>query len=170
MENIVRKITQPKWRKTKNKVIKICDEPGIWHSYSLLICPWFWEIEFEFLSILNLSFAGYIGSKIQFYKLDCSKIQCWVTSDYVIDEWYLFKKLGSFFDQTLTNYWRFFAGACIYVERWTFWKQVFDTVVMVITRNKGWSRPNIIVTFSCVWNVFACNGVFWYWRCGRYFV
>ena len=28
-ENIVQKIMQPKWQKTKNKVTKICDEPGI---------------------------------------------------------------------------------------------------------------------------------------------
>ena len=28
-ENIVQKITQPKWQKTKNEVTKICDEPGI---------------------------------------------------------------------------------------------------------------------------------------------
>ena len=28
MENIGQKIMQPKWRKTKNKVTKICNEPG----------------------------------------------------------------------------------------------------------------------------------------------
>ena len=28
MENIVQKIMQPKWRKTKNEVTKVCDEPG----------------------------------------------------------------------------------------------------------------------------------------------
>lgn len=33
MENIVQKITQPKWRKTKNEVTKICDEPGIWKFF-----------------------------------------------------------------------------------------------------------------------------------------
>ena len=29
MENIVQNITQPKWRKTKNEVTKICDDLGI---------------------------------------------------------------------------------------------------------------------------------------------
>ena len=27
MENIVQKITQPKWQKNKNEVTKICDKP-----------------------------------------------------------------------------------------------------------------------------------------------
>ena len=36
-ENIVQKITQPKWWKTKNEVTKICDEPGnIVHIFNLV--------------------------------------------------------------------------------------------------------------------------------------
>ena len=54
-ENIVQKITQPKWQKTKNQVTKICDDPGICDN---CVTIWHFHAKNNYVFHSNIKYSG----------------------------------------------------------------------------------------------------------------
>ena len=88
MENIIQKITQPKWRKTKNEVIKICDELGI-NVIKLLFA------DFAYFGMhISLNFGAKIWSSWPMYDFNCKFQKVIIVNNYGSNN----KWKGTFFE------------------------------------------------------------------------